>query len=107
MLKVLIVDDQPDSVADVVNLLNEKIETLVLKILNFQEGMEQIGLFRPDVVILDIWNGVPQESEKKGLGVFDRIWSQRFCPVVVYSADQEPALEVKESEHPFIRMVTK
>ena len=105
MLRVLFIDDNQDSVGPAMDLLVEKFgQECQCWVKPFSDAKSQIQSFRPHVVVLDIWDGQPQESASAGNDVLDEIWDQLFCPVVIYSA-MPP--EVRKYTHPFIRSVTK
>ena len=105
MLRVLIVDDDEDFAATVQDYLDEHLgdDCRVLCERSFEVAWGRIQSLRPDVVVLDIWDGVPQESISPGMDVLDWIWNQLFCPVVIHSA--LPPDNIRK--HPFIRTITK
>ena len=110
MLTILVIDDQQSSVDDVIDLLEEHendlggVETARF---GFEEGKAQISVIRPDVIVLDIWNGAVQASQTTGTEIFELVWEERFCPVVVYSADPEMSEVVTSYNNPFVKFVQK
>ena len=107
MLRILFIDDDPDSVADAIEVLDEKTDGLKHWTKNFEDGKDSFRSLRPDLVVLDIWKGEPQTSGAAGCGVFDMIWDQQFCPVIVYSADPKIIEEITRYDHPLVKIVTK
>lgn len=103
-MKFLFVDDQPDSVAPVIESLEADTEQ---RVMSFTEAIEEIGSFEPDIVVLDlVRDGSSGDAEPDGVSVFEKIWAGRFCPVIVYSAQPE-RLEGIHDEHPFVMTVKK
>ena len=107
MLKILFVDDEPESVADASLLLEAQESEFVPRTENFEDGMDSLESARPDVVVLDIWKGEPQTSEPKGADVLEEVWEKQFCPVIIYSADPRIISEDPQFEHPFVKVVQK
>ena len=106
-MRILFIDDDPESVRDALDAIDDNVDGAELLIDNFEQGLDNIELTSPDVVVLDVWQGEPQESDPFGLGIMERIWSRNFCPVVVYSADSKIISDVPEYHHPFIQIVQK
>jgi CTP synthase len=108
MLKVLFIDDEPESVETVVEELKKKIAHVKCKVAKeFKNLKTKLYAFSPDVVVLDIFKGraIPQ-GDTAGLKVYEWIWDQYFCPIVIYSArPYDIAAEIEE--HPFIKLVKK
>ena len=110
MLTILLIDDQQSSVDDVIDLLEEhgsELGGIKTARFGFEEGKARISVIRPDVIVLDIWNGVVQESQAAGTEIFEMVWEERFCPVVVYSADPEMFKVVASYNNPFVKFVQK
>lgn len=106
MLKVLFIDDQPESVATVVEELREKITGVQSKVEDFNEAESLLQSFLPDIVVLDIFKGQTSERDTAGLQVHEWIWNECFCPIVIYSAlidDVSKSIE----RHPFVELVQK
>ena len=104
-MKLLFVEDNPETV----EFLRERIkeEGLAKKkppVKKFKEAVKTIKEIRPDVIILDIFDGDPAKERKEGRKSLDFIWGEHFCPVIVYSAFPE---EMEHEEHPFIHSVQK
>lgn len=107
MLRILLIDDDPRSVEDVVLLLHEKFGGLQECTMNFEEGKESIRSFRPDIIMLDIWKGPPQLADPAGSNILNEIWDQQFCPVIVYSADSQAVEQVTVYDHPLVAVINK
>ena len=108
MLKLLFVDDDPDAVKPVQNLLDKEAKDMQYEVLeSVDSAAEKIKSMRPDIVILDLlFPGDSSAQEAKGLGVRGFIWDEHFCPIVVYSARPDIHDGVHES-HPFVKSVQK
>ena len=107
MLRIMLIDDDPQSVVEVVQLLDDKIDGLQKCTMNFDEGKQSISSFRPDIIVLDIWKGSIRDSEPEGSTILASIWNQQFCPVIVYSADSEEVDRVNGDDHPLVIGITK
>ena len=107
MLRIMLIDDDPESVLDVAQLLDENFVGLQKCTINFEEGKESIRSFRPDIIVLDIWKGSIRDSEPEGSTIFATIWAEQFCPIIVYSADSEEVDRVNRNNHPLVTGVTK
>ena len=106
-MKVMFIDDNPDSVADAMETLEDEFETTELWLENFERGKSNIGKSRPDILVLDVWDGKAQESDPSGFGIMNDIWDRHFCPVIIYSADSKIISDVPQFNHPFIKIISK
>ena len=107
MLKILFIDDEPASVATVIEELQEKIAGVNCEVEESLANVEPVlESFSPDIVILDIFRGPIQNNETAGLDVYEMIWNKCFCPLVIYSANPDDVSE-KVEEHPFVKRVKK
>ena len=106
MLKVLFIEDEPEAIEPVRNLIRKE-EDVQDEIFGFNNAEDKISSFRPDIVILDLLvSGASPEPEPEGLKTYDFIWDQHFCPIVVYSA--EPGIHEDRNEpHPFVKSIQK
>ncbi|MGI8908106.1 MAG: hypothetical protein ACR2IE_16655 [Candidatus Sumerlaeaceae bacterium] len=103
-MKVLFIEDDPPAVEPAQRRFEKS--GAICTICNFDEAQQRINETSPDVVILDWFRGAPAEGETAGAEVFNFIWNQRFCPLVVYSAEANLAEEGRE-RHPFVNYVRK
>lgn len=106
MLRVLLVDDQPDSVQPAVDELRRHLSAECEVVSTFERARARIVDFGPNIIILDIVRGTLPEGSPEGMDIYHFIWKDRFCPLIVYSAfAQDFAGEV--AEHPFVKVVSK
>ena len=106
-MKVLFVDDDRDSIESVAEELGG-IGDIRHEWTDFSEVESRIEAFRPDIIILDLFIGGPQEGQAAGRDTLSIVWHNHFCPVVVYSAD--PSIIDDNDlyrEHPFIKTIKK
>ena len=104
MLKLLFVEDDFEAVEPILNALRKECDC---KSVAFDDAEATLRDFIPDIVVLDILEGgSTSEAEPSGKTIYDTIWNQRFCPIVVYSAQPE-LLSSGIEEHPFVRYVRK
>lgn len=103
-MKLLFVEDEPQSVEPAITSLGEGADT---KVMNFDEAIAGLVSYDPDIVVLDIVrDGASGEAEADGITVYEKIWKEKFCPVIVYSAHPERLSNIRE-EHPFVTFVKK
>ena len=107
MLRIMFIDDDPKSVVDAVELLQENFAGLKIDTMNFEQGKESIRSFRPDMIVLDIWKGSIRDSEPEGSTIYDALWAEQFCPIIVYSADSEKVDRANAEGHPLVTGITK
>ena len=107
MLKLLFIEDDPDAVKPVQNLIKKQKEEVQWEVCEFEDAKDRIASFRPDIVILDLLVVSDSEEPKpRGLSTRDFIWNKHFCPIVVYSA--QPDIHDREHEqHPFVKSIQK
>lgn len=106
-IKVLFIEDEPDNVGSVMDLLHKNGEEYKCDVTNFADYEDAIDTIAPDVIVLDLLGkGSPAERDVPGKAIFDSIWKSRYRPIVVYSA-QPDALEDSRTEHPFVKSVQK
>jgi hypothetical protein len=103
MLRLLFIEDEPSSVESAVNRLGKGGHECT--IIGFSQAESTISTMKPDMVILDLLEGGPTpEPEVRGREVYDFIWRNRFCPIVVYSAQPDA---LAGGPHPFVQVVQK
>lgn len=106
MLRVLFIDDQPESIETLIAEIKDEIE-VTERIIDFHEAESVLRCFTPDIVILDIFRGVAvPNGDTAGLKNFRFIWDECFCPIVVYSARPDDICDQIE-DHPFVKRVQK
>jgi len=88
-VRVLIVDDDPDSVLP----LEQELDTHnhVHRTVDFGDMPAQLSDFAPDLVVLDLHKGaLGAADDQAGNNAYENaIWDEHFCPVVIYSAFAE------------------
>ncbi|MBT5550706.1 MAG: response regulator [Nitrospina sp.] len=105
MKRLLFIDDDEKSTQSTINSLKRKIPDFDHKMGNFREAKTLLNSFQPDAVILDLLDGTPSNAKIEGLKTYELIWENRFCPIVIYSA--EPQHVTEHLDHPFIKSVQK
>ena len=106
-MKIMFIDDNEDSVRDAMDKIEDNIDDVDLSLDGFGEGLKNVGVKSPDMVVLDVWEGKAQESDPLGLEIMNQVWGQRFCPVIIYSADSKIVSDIPEYHHPFIEIIAK
>ena len=106
-MKLVLVEND----CDIIDTLKEAIEEKNLASVEpeetgFEGAEEKIRSVRPDVVILDIFDGDIAKQMDKGSESMEFIWKDHFCPVIVYSARPEK-IKNDYGEHPFVYYVEK
>ena len=103
-MKVLIIDDIPDTVKDIVETCAEK--GWEEKTVGFSESYGSIIDFDPDVVILD-WK---QDADDDDIGenILDKIWGIAFRPIIVFSANAAIIdIEEKKKQSNMLSLIPK
>ena len=108
MLKLLFIEDDQGSIKPVLDFIERRKENVSCEVSEFESAKDRIASSRPDIVILDLLvGGTPPEAERpEGFKIRDFIWSQHFCPIVIYSARSGVHDEEYES-HPFVKSIQK
>ena len=104
MLSMVFVEDEESSIAQVLRLIKEEEPEIETRTFGFDEGQQAIRSIRPDIVVLDLWEGNPSENRNRGSEHLEYVWEQQFCPVIVHSANPDVPPEHKNA---FVREVTK
>ena len=105
-MRLLFIEDEPDNIRPLVNRLQRGISPCSYEITSFTDAKTAIDRFLPDIVILDLFAGLPAEMQTPGREIYDWIWRMRFCPIVIYSANPD-ALTTERAPHPFVKAVQK
>lgn len=106
-LRILIIDDQAESVAALVDELAQSLPDSSSFIANFNDAEAQLDSHNPHVVVLDVLRQTGGEAIPDGLAVRAYIWAKKFCPLVVYTAAPESLGEDAGLVHPFVQIVKK
>ena len=105
-LKILLVDDQPASVEPLRAEL-EKTRGTTVKVVNFDDFQAEISKFAPNLIVLDLAQGNPADENVPGTKIFEQIWSDNFCPLVIYTAVPDHLESDKRLPHPFVKLEKK
>lgn len=103
-LKILLIDDQPDSVEAVVDELNNSIDGVTCTVATFQEAPVKLESLQPDVVVLDLMDNTATGQVDEGSPLGLNIWQQRFCPLIFYTASDETGTTL---QHPLVTVIRK
>jgi len=107
MVRLLFVEDEPKSVESTIRSLKRSCTRYKCKVTSFGDAQKDISAFLPDIVVLDLLEGVAQgDPQPVGVTTYDYVWDTRFCPLVVYSAHPE-FLSDTRPVHPFVKSVKK
>lgn len=102
-LDVLIIEDESSMHAQIETKLgNEEYRFRTTDFIEFDE-LEDIN---PDIVILDLMQGLPADGEYPGKQLHDSIWEKQLFPTIIFSANLEGA-SVTKQDHYFFKYVQK
>lgn len=104
MFKILFVEDEADAIEDILELLQDEEQEFKCCVIGFSEFESNIKRIRPEIVVLDLWEGNPLENNNQGIKKLNFIWKKQFCPVVVHSANPDIS---EEFSNPFVREIRK
>lgn len=104
MLNIVFIEDQEASVAPVRRLIDEEEDDVQVQVFGFDEGQNAIRSIRPDIVVLDLWEGDPSANRNRGSEHLEYVWQQQFCPVIIHSGAPDVPPEYRST---FVREVTK
>ena len=103
-LRVLIIDDDNDMVDDLIQSIGEAYpEFKCCGCENFGKASLRLSIFRPHIVILDLFQGNPSDGDNRGEEILDHIWTTLFRPIIVYSAQPDSISTV----HPLVKIILK
>jgi hypothetical protein len=105
-MRVLLIDDQQDSVQAVLEEIKQQLEGSDCKVVNFDNYKADIEKHNPHVIVLDLLKGADAEPAA-GLEIHGYIWGTKFCPLIFYTAAPELVQDQSDLGHPFIRVVQK
>ena len=107
IVRILLIDDQPENVTALRDELVAKLPGCVCEIVGFEDAEGRIESHDPHVVILDLLQGVGADAEAVGLKTRAYIWEKKFCPLVLYTAAADLVEEDATNNHPFICVIKK
>jgi CheY-like chemotaxis protein len=105
-MRILIIDDQPENV-ETLRAELEKELGCDCKIVGFAEAEATIEDHNPQIVVLDVMQGLGAEVKMTGLSTSNFIWEKKFCPLVFYTAAPEQVGEEYHKNNPFICIISK
>ncbi len=103
-MTILFIEDNPTVVEPAMHELG--VRGISCKTVRFENFAAEVAEMPPDIVVIDMMNGGPSEDPEGGGGkaIYDQIWTNSFCPIIIYSANPD-LCEVPK--HPFICKVKK
>lgn len=104
-MRILLIDDQRDSVQDVYEEL-KKLAGCHCEIVSFENYQDHIERLSPHLIVLDLLRG-SSDTDAPGLEIHGYIWGTRFCPLIFYTGRAELVSGHQDSDHPFIKVVAK
>lgn len=104
-LRILIIDDQPNSVQALSDELHQKMPETEQRIVDFNQAAAEIEAFEPDIIVLDLLLGATEDAP--GLDIWTLIWDKKFCPLVFYTAFPAKLDDDARIHHPFVRREQK
>ena len=106
-MKLLFVENQPEIIEPVRKMLKQEHSDIECVVTGFAEAKDWISQNHPDIVSLDLLIGeLSGEPEVAGQEIFESIWKERFCPIIILSARPDADAE-NRPEHPFVRHIKK
>jgi len=100
-LKLLYVEDEEEHRKDVSTSLNNKkicndnLKISIEAVETFDNAMEKILSTPYHIIILDIFKGSPNDGEKIGLEILQKVKEKCFVPIIFYSGSTENVQELK------------
>jgi CTP synthase len=108
-MRVLFIDEDEDSVADGIALLEELGYNC--KRIEFNALNAILPEYQPDIIVLDMMDGgrVRDPDGVGGQTSFNTIWDTKFCPIVVYSANPDliDDIGIEKTKNPLVRKIQK
>ena len=113
VMKILIIEDDKRVSTVLKDEIEEKFSSgnpnLIIKESGFKNASEEVDSLEPDAVILDISvPGTFPEEEEPGIEIIEKIWNNKFCPLIIYTSvpdEIDDASEVRQ--HPFVKILDK
>ena len=105
-LRILVVDDDPTSVAPLREEVKKQLTNAECKIVNFGDVEDRLEDYEPQIVVLDLLRGLQESGEPAGLDIYNLIWDKQFCPLIVYTAVPD-MWNPEHNDHPFVSLVQK
>jgi hypothetical protein len=108
MTIVLMIDDDADVIATLREHFSQHAQgATFIEESDFGNALNKVREVRPDVLILDVYQGNPATGNVAVQPVWADIWKDWFCPLVFYSAGDVDVDPAPPEGHPFICMIQK
>jgi len=108
MTTVLMIDDDTSVTATVKEYFDQHAPgTTFVAESDFTKALERLREVRPDILILDVYQGNPATGNIAAQPVWQNLWGAWFCPLVFYSAGEVDVDPPPPEGHPFISQVSK
>lgn len=107
MIQLLFVEDDERAIRHARRKVEELHNDVECEVKSFQEAPGWIAENPPDIVSLDlVLDGLSGEAQIAGQPIYESIWDNHFCPIIIYSAQPE-AEEDNRPAHPFLTTIKK
>ena len=107
MIQLLFVEDDERAIRHARQRVLDEHQDVNCVVKHFDEANDWIAENPPDIVSLDLLNdGLSGEAQVAGHAIYEHIWQDHFCPVIIYSA-QPDAEEEGRPPHPFLATIQK
>ena len=93
---ILIVEDKKEFVEELEASLDEGNVDASLEHMEFEEALNRIGDAAPDVLVLDVYEGMPEIGDPRGKSICEIGWSQNFIPLIFASASVLVTMSAEE-----------
>ncbi len=77
------------------------------EIRDFEPGLAELADILPDVIVLDIFDDIPQKDQKEGLKIWEKIWKDTFIPLIFVSAARLERYIEQAEKHPAVEYIIK
>jgi CTP synthase len=107
---ILIVEDNVDHAETLKRTIERLIPdvTVLKRTGDFAKALDDIYPYRPDVFIIDLYEGEYVPEALKGPELCQQIWNKRFRPLIIHSAfDADPHIDHRLALHPFYKYISK
>ena len=107
-IKVLIVDDEEPVARSIQKTIQEDVPNVDASIeTNFKNALATLAVPSFEAVILDLFEGNPQEGRNEGQPVWDEIWQVKLLPVVIHTAGECDVSPKIPPNNPLLKCVRK
>lgn len=107
---VFIVEDNPIHAEALKRSVERLIPNIEVRIhaRGFNHALDQLYSLRPDIFIIDLYEGEYSPETLIGPTLCEKIWNKRFRPLIVNSAfDADPHIDHQLAGHPFYKYIGK